>query len=55
LIPFGNRIQWDRATAISGFAEAVLATVALMYWYMHAMYLWVGNGVSLAADGKMGT
>src|SRR5712664_2082946 len=53
-LPFAQIVQWERATAVSGFAEAALAPVALMYWYSHAMSTWVGNGVSVALSGKMG-
>jgi len=53
-LPFDKRVQWERATAISGFAEAALALVSTMYWYSYAMSTWVGNGVSAALDGKMG-
>ena len=53
-LPFDKKVQWERATAISGFVEAALALVATMYWYSYAMSTWVGNGVSAALDGKMG-
>jgi hypothetical protein len=53
-LPFAKRVRWERATAISGFFEAVLALVALMYWYSYAMSTWVGNGISVALSGKMG-
>jgi hypothetical protein len=54
-LPFAKDVRWERATAISGFAEAVLAVVALMYWYAHAMSIWVGNGVGVALSGKVMT
>jgi hypothetical protein len=53
-LPFSVKVRWDRATAISGLAEAVLALVAMMYWYFYAMSTWVGNGLSVALSGKMG-
>jgi hypothetical protein len=53
-LPFANKVQWDRATAISGLAEAVLALVSIVYWYSYAMSAWVANGVSGALAGKMG-
>jgi len=53
-LPFAKKVQWERATAISGFAEALLALAALMYWYSYAMSIWVGNGTSVALSGKMG-
>jgi hypothetical protein len=52
--PFAGEVHWGRATAISGFAEAGVALVALMVWYSHAMSTWVGNGVGEALSGKMG-
>lgn len=55
LLPFFKSARWERATAISGFAEGVIALVALMYWYSHAMTTWVGNGVAVALSGKMGS
>jgi hypothetical protein len=54
-LPFAEEVNWERATAISGFAEAAIALVALMYWYSYAMSTWVGNGVGVALSGKMGT
>jgi hypothetical protein len=53
-LPFTKKVQWERATAISGFAEAALALVAIMYWYSYAMSLWVDNAARAALDGKMG-
>jgi hypothetical protein len=53
-LPFAKRVDWERATAISGFAEAAFALVAIMYWYSYAMSRWVDNGVGAALDGKMG-
>jgi hypothetical protein len=53
-LPFAKNVVWRRATAISGFAEAALALVAMMYWYSYAMSTWVDNGVSVALSGKMG-
>jgi hypothetical protein len=53
-LPFARKVQWKRATAISGLAEAVPALVALMHCYSCAMSTWVGNGVGVALSGKMG-
>jgi hypothetical protein len=53
-LPFAKRVDWERATAISGFVEAAIALVAIMYWYSYAMSMWVDNGVSVALSGKMG-
>ena len=53
-LPFATKVQWERATAISGLGEAVLGMVSMMYWYSYAMSMWVGNGVNTALTGKMG-
>jgi len=39
---------------LSGFAEAVIALIALMYWYSYYMALLVSNGLDSALAGKMG-
>src|SRR5260370_1622868 len=52
-LPFAKEVHWGRATAISGFAEAALALVSMMYWYSYAMSVWVGNGVSAVLDVKI--
>jgi hypothetical protein len=54
LLPVGSTVDWRRATVLSGFAEAVIALVALMYWYSHYMALLVSNGLDSALAGKMG-
>jgi hypothetical protein len=36
-LPFSGYVNWARATAISGIAEAVGALVILSYWYSYAM------------------
>lgn len=54
VLPFAKEVRWETATAVSGFAEAAGALVGLMYWYSHAMSIWVGNGVNVALSGKMG-
>jgi hypothetical protein len=53
-LPFSKRVEWERATAISGFAEAAIGLIAIVYWYSYAMSTWVDNGVSVALSGKMG-
>jgi hypothetical protein len=54
LLPFSKKVEWDRATAVSGMLEAMLALAGTMYWYYYAMSLWSGNAVSAALEGKMG-
>jgi hypothetical protein len=53
-LPFSKKVEWDKATVISGLIEAVLALVASMYWYYYDMSLWSGNAVGAALEGKMG-
>lgn len=54
LLPAGFAVDWRRATVLSGFAEAAIALIALMYWYSHYMALLVSNGLDSALAGKMG-
>jgi len=54
LLPFDSGVDWRRATLLSGFGEAVVALVSLMYWYSDYMALLVNNGVDSAITGKMG-
>jgi hypothetical protein len=54
LLPASSAVDWYRATVLSGFAEAVIALIALMYWYSHYMALLVSNGLDSALAGKMG-
>jgi len=53
-LPLGDGLEWRRATALSGFAEAVVALGALMFWYSSYMNLLVSNGLDSALSGKMG-
>lgn len=53
-LPFLNAPRWRRAAILSGLAELVGAIVALSYWYMYAMSLWVDRGVDAAMAGKLG-
>jgi hypothetical protein len=53
-LPYTDEVQWGRATALSGLAEAILALAALMRWYAYSMAIWVGNGTAGALSGKMG-
>jgi hypothetical protein len=54
LLPVGSTVDWRSATVLSGFAEVVIALVALVYWYSHYMALLVSNGLDSALAGKMG-
>jgi hypothetical protein len=54
-LPFSEKVEWKKATAISGSAEFVLAIYALGRWYMEAMSTWTGNGVSAALSGGTST
>jgi hypothetical protein len=47
-------LNWRRATALSGFAEAAIALAALFYWYSYYMNLLVSRGLDSALNGKMG-
>jgi len=53
-IPFLDVPRWRRAAILSGLAELIGAIVALSYWYMYAMSLWVDRGVDAAMAGKLG-
>ena len=48
-------VNWRRATALSGFAESVIALVALMYWYSYSMTTWVDRALDAALAGKLPT
>jgi hypothetical protein len=51
----GLPVSWRPATVISGFAESVIALIALMYWYSYYMTLMVDNGVDAALTGRLPT
>jgi len=51
----GVSVHWRRATALSGFAESVIALVALMYWYSYSMTTWVDRALDAALAGKLPT
>jgi hypothetical protein len=53
-LPIQKFIDWRKASILSGFAEAVLAVVAIMYWYSYSMTTWVSRGLDAALAGKMG-
>lgn len=54
LLPFANNVRWERAAVVSGLVESLCAIVALGYWYLYAMTLWVDRSVSQALEGKLG-
>jgi hypothetical protein len=54
LLPFGSRVEWHRATVLSGFGEAAVALVATLYWYSYYVNLLVDRGWDSAFGGKMG-
>jgi hypothetical protein len=53
-LPFASAINWPHAVTISGFAELVLAIVALVQWYSISMTTWVSRGLEVAMSGKAG-
>jgi hypothetical protein len=53
-LPIGAAMDWHRATALSGFAESLIALVSAVYWYSHYMNVLVSNGLDSAISGKMG-
>jgi len=53
LLPVGEALDWRRATVLSGFAESVMALIALMYWYSYSVTTWVSHGLDAALEGKM--
>ncbi len=52
-LPFSRYVNWARATAISGVAEAVAALAVLSNWYSDVMSTWVGRGVEIALNGTL--
>ena len=55
LLPAGSAVEWRRATVLSGFGEAVIALIALMYWYSYYMAVMVDHGLDAALTGKLPT
>lgn len=53
--PSTASLNWRRATALSGFAESVIALIALMYWYSYSMTTWVDRALDAALAGKVPT
>jgi hypothetical protein len=51
-LSFSSAIDWGRATAISGFAEFILALAAFANLYFTTMNLWVNRGLQVALNGK---
>lgn len=47
-------VNWAHAGVISGFAEAVIALFAAVYWYSYSMTTWVERGLNAALSGKAG-
>jgi hypothetical protein len=52
-LPSALSVAWRPATVLSGFAEAVIALIALLYWYSSYMTMLVDNGVDSAMTGKL--
>ena len=53
LLPAGSAVEWRRATVLSGFGEAVIALIALMYWYSYCMAVMADHGLDAALTGKL--
>jgi hypothetical protein len=53
-LTFHELINWRAAGALSGFAEALLALVAMLFWYSYSVTGWVSRGLDSALAGKMG-
>ena len=53
-LPFSGAIQWNRAGAVSGLLESLLALLAMLFWYQHTAMRWIEHAAGEAADGKMG-
>ncbi len=53
LLPAGSAMECRRAAVLSGFGEAVIALIALIYWYSHYMTLMVDHGLDAAITGKL--
>jgi len=52
LVP-AESIGWKLATILSGFAESLLALVAIVVWYSYSVTTWVSHGLDSALAGKM--
>ena len=51
----GVSVDWRRAAALSGFAESVIALIALLYWYSYSMTTWVDRALDAGLAGKLPT
>lgn len=52
-LSFRESIEWSIASILSGFAEALFALVALLFWYSYSVSSWVSRGMDAALAGKM--
>ncbi len=52
-LPGSESIEWRLAAILSGFAESVIALVAMMYWYSYSVTGWVSRGLDAALAGKI--
>jgi hypothetical protein len=53
-LPFRESLEWRIASTLSGFGEALLALVALLFWYSYSVSSWVSRGLDAALAGRMG-
>jgi hypothetical protein len=53
-LPAVDRVNWERAGAISGVLELCLGIVGMAFWYMRAMAPMVNSGSESALLGKFG-
>lgn len=47
-------MEWRTPCMLSGFAEFVVAVVAILYWYAYSVTTWVSRGLDVALAGKAG-
>lgn len=52
-LPVGLSVAWRPATILSGFAESVIALIALLYWYSYSMTTWVDRALDAGLAGKL--
>ena len=53
LLHAGSAMECRRAAVLSGFGEAVIALIALIYWYSHYMTLMMDHALDAAITGKL--
>ena len=53
MLPAGSAMECRRAAVLSGFGEAVIALIALIYWYSHYMTLMMDHALDAAITGKL--